>query len=110
MRFLGVLRFVLELTRCFRNILCPVALGDHVANLLATADIGQRHRVGAHVGDQADVALARQLDALVEFLCNAHRALRIEAELARRFLLQRRRRERRCRVAAALFLADAEDG
>ena len=41
-------------------------------------------------------------------LRHPHGLLRAEAELARRLLLQRRGRERRRRVAAALFAIDAE--
>jgi hypothetical protein len=78
----------------------PADVGDRLA--------GETHRVGAHVGDEADRAFP-EVDALIEPLRRAHRALRAEAELARRFLLQRRGRERRRGIALALFLLDAGD-
>ena len=67
----------------------------------------QRHRVGTHVGDQADAAFA-DVDAFVQLLRQAHGALGVEAELARGFLLQRRGGEGRRRVAAALLAIDGE--
>jgi hypothetical protein len=66
---------------------------------------GQRDRVGAHVGDQADAALA-DVDAFIELLRDAHGALRRKTELARGFLLQRRGRERRRGIAARCLLVD----
>ena len=62
--------------------------------------LGQRGRVGAHVGDVA---------VLVEALGDAHRRLRGEAELAARLLLQRRGHERRARPADVRLLLDAAD-
>ena len=61
-----------------------------------------------HIGDQADRAFAIEIDAFVQFLCDPHRSLRIEAKLARGFLLQRRCRERRRWVAASLAFLDAD--
>ena len=77
------------------------------SRISCTASAASDDRVGAHVGDQADIALAN-VDALVELLRQAHRALGGEAELARGLLLQRRGRERRRRVAPALLALDAE--
>src|SRR6185503_17889173 len=68
-------------------------------------------RVRAHVRDETDRALGADLDALVEILRDAHRALRSERELLRGFLLERGRRERRRRILAplaALHLGDVE--
>ena len=47
---------------------------DHLAGLCHRAR-RDRDRVGAHVGDQADLAF-RQRDALVQRLCGAHRTTR----------------------------------
>ena len=69
---------------------------------------GHLHAVGAHVGDQAD-RLAIERDALEQALRGAHRAIGAEAELARRFLLQGRGRERRRRMALHLALLEALD-
>ena len=69
---------------------------------------GHLHAVGAHVGDQAD-RLAIEGGALEQALRGAHRAIGAEAELARRFLLQGRGRERRRRVALHLALLEALD-
>src|SRR5690606_3103439 len=66
--------------------------------------------VGAHVRDETDRALGLpELDALVEVLRETHRALRAEAELLRRLLLERARLERRLGVLAALTALDARD-
>ena len=62
---------------------------------------GERRRVGAHVGDVA---------RFVEALSDAHRRLRGEAELPARLLLERRRAERRGRLAAVRPLVDGTDG
>ena len=109
MGLLRVLGLGFELTRRLGDVLVAVAVGDDLADFV-NGDRGERHRVGAHVGDQADIALARELDTFVEFLRNAHGPLRVETELARCFLLQSRCREGRGRVAAALTLRDADCG
>ena len=94
-RFLRVLGLRRVAARLVGQILGAEALGDDAANLVERL-VGERHGVGAHVADQTDGAFA-DVDALVEPLRDGHRALRAEAELARRFLLQRRGRERRGR-------------
>ena len=81
---------------------------DDVADL-AERILRQAHRVGTHIGDQADRALVAERDALVELLRDLHRTARGEAELARGFLLQRRRRERRRRTPLALLAGDIGD-
>ncbi len=88
MRFLCVLRFVLEYAGLVRNVLLTIALRDDIANL-GDGNVGQRYRVGSHVGNQADLVFAGQLDTFVKLLRNAHRPLRVEAELSRGLLLQR---------------------
>ena len=80
-----------------------------VARISAHGLVGQRHRVGTHVGDEADGAFA-EIHAFIELLRQAHGALRGEAELARGFLLQRRGGERRRRIALALLAVDGADG
>ena len=62
-------------------------------------------RVGSHVGDEADGAFARQLDALVELLRDHHRLLDREA----RRLLQLAGDERRNRALLALLGRDRRD-
>ena len=79
-----------------------VELGVDVLAGLLDRRIRDAHRVGAHVGDEADRSLLTQLDALVQLLRGAHRAAGGEAELLGRFLLHRAGRERRRRLAAAL--------
>ena len=79
-------------------------LGLHQLGDLAERGVGDVHRVGPHVGDEPDGALARQVDALVEALGERHRPAGAEPELARGLLLQRRGRERRRRRALALLL------
>src|SRR4029077_21032146 len=68
----------------------------------------ERHRVGAHVGDEPDAALA-DVQPLVQPLREAHGAARVEAELAGSLLLQRGGGERWRRVAAALLALDGDD-
>ena len=66
-------------------------------------------RVGPHIGDEPDRALAREVDALVEPLGERHGLARAEPELARGLLLQRRGGERRRRRALALLALDVRD-
>ena len=54
-------------------------------------------------------AIGADVDALVEILRDAHRALGAERELLRRFLLERGRREGRRRILAALATLDLRD-
>ncbi len=106
-RLLCVLGFGLEGARLVRHVLGAVALRDDFANL-GDRNIGQGHRIGAHVTDETDIAFARQLDAFIKTLRNAHRPLGVESKLARCFLLQCRRRKRCGRIASALFFLDAD--
>src|SRR5690606_23095662 len=103
-RLVRVLRLLARAVdrRLLRQVLLAVAGLDELARvrLRLGRDAG---RVGAHVGDETDRALAAELDALVELLRDAHRPLRAERQLARRLLLQTRRDERRLRVALALL-------
>ena len=69
---------------------------DDVGDLLQRL-FGDVDRVGPHIGDQADLSLARDVHALVQALRDLHRLARGETELAGRLLLQRGRSERRCR-------------
>ena len=79
------------------------------SRICADGLLRQVERVGAHVGDQAHLALA-DVDAFVELLRDAHGLLRAEAQLARGFLLQGRGRERRRRIALALLAVHRQDG
>ena len=83
-------------------------IADHIAHL---ADCFRHHgdAVGPHIGDQTD-GLAADIDALIEFLCRLHGARGGEAELARRFLLQRRRGEGRRRIALGRLGFHTRDG
>ena len=93
---------------CFvRHVPWAVTLRDDLADFVER-DCRQRHGVGTHVGDQADVAFAGEFDAFIKTLGRAHRALRIETELARSFLLQRRSRERRRRITPTLLLRNGQ--
>ena len=66
----------------------------------------QRHRIRAHVGDQALRARA-QVDPLVQLLRHLHGLARREAQLARGLLLQGRGGERRRRAPRPLALLHA---
>ena len=65
--------------------------------------------VGAHVGDEPRRAAARNFDALVKRLCDAHRAARREAAAARSLLLERAGLEGRVRLALALLRSEVVD-
>ena len=98
-RLLRVLHLPLVAARLRRNVL----RAEQRRRLRARGRerrLGQRGRVGAHVGDVA---------VLVEALRDPHRRLRREAELAARLLLQRRGHERRVRPAHVRLLLDAAD-
>ena len=106
-RFLGVLGLVLEHRRRFRQVVGVEVLADVEADLLDRV-VGERHRVGTHVGDQTDLALA-DVDALVQLLRGAHGAVGGHAELAHPLLLQRRGGERCGRVARFFLLFHRRD-
>src|SRR5262249_40181568 len=103
LRLLRVLHLAVVLARPLGDILRPVELPSLVARRLQRR-FGERRRVGAHIGDVA---------VLVQTLCDAHRRLRRETELAARLLLERRRHERRrrsTRVRLLLDVANREQG
>ena len=110
-RLLGVLRLGLIGARRAGDVVGAVVLADHAA------DGGDRFRVhvdavGPHIGDETD-RLAADVDAFVEPLREPHGMRRREAELAAGFLLQRRGRERRRRIAPGRLRLDRgglEDG
>ena len=89
-RFLRVLRLRLVLVDAVGERLVAEVRLDRLADLAHRLD-REVDRVRAHVGDEA---------GFVELLRRLHRAPRGEPELARGFLLQRRGREGRRRVAA----------
>src|SRR5207244_3784162 len=105
-RLLRILRLGLVDARLLRDLLLTVKPRGHFADLLHRFR-GERHRVGAHVGDEADAAFA-QILTLVQLLRESHGAPGVEAELAGRLLLQRRGGEGRGRIAAALLAIDRE--
>ena len=82
-----------------------------VTHARASACASERdpHRVRAHVGDEPDLALVPERDALVELLGEHHRLLRGEVQLAPRLLLEGRRDERRGGIAPALAPRDRLD-
>src|SRR5205085_10699809 len=65
--------------------------------------------VGTHVGDETYGAFAAELNALIQALCNAHRAADIEAEANCGVLLEPAGGVGSARVAPALFLLDGAD-
>ena len=79
-------------------------VGADVGNRLAR----KRHRVGPHIGDEADRAFA-DVNAFIQRLCRAHGALGGHAELAHRLLLQRAGGEGRGGAAGLGALFDADD-
>ena len=86
-----------------------VAIGDKITRS-GQRLLGQAQGVGTHIGDEADGALAADVDALIELLRNGHRAARRHIELSGGLLLQRGGDERRRRRAALFRALDARNG
>ena len=107
-RLLGVLGFVFVNDRLVRQVLGAETLLDGVADFRHRL-VGEVHRVGTHVADQADDLAVAQVHALVQRLRRAHGALGGKPEFARGLLLQRRSGERRRRIAPALLLVNRRD-
>ena len=104
MRVLRIgLRLVVD--RLLGQVVGPELLADELAHV-GQRLIGDARRVGSHVGDEADGALTRQLDTLVELLRDHHRLLDGEA----RRLLQLAGDERRDRALLPLFRRHRRDG
>ena len=99
-RLLGVLDLAGVDARGVRDVGGAVQLGGLLAGG-GDRGLGQRCRVGAHIGDVA---------VLVQPLRHRHGVLGREAELARGLLLQRGGAERRVRRAAVGLALDAGDG
>src|SRR6185369_15143225 len=103
----GLVRAGVEV-RALGEILLPElgldVLTGHLDRLAAEV-----RRIGSHVGDQGDGALAGDLDALVELLSRTHRALRVEAKAAARGLLEGRGDVRGARAARGPLGLDARD-
>ena len=87
MGLLRVPRLRLEPARLGQGVL-GAELGPHELGDLAERGLGDRERVGSHVGDQPDRALARQVHSFIEALREGHRLPGAEPELAGRLLLQ----------------------
>ncbi len=107
-RFLRVLDFRYVLPGAFGYVAGPELLPemgpDRSDRLLR-----HLHAVGAHVGDQPD-RFAIDIYALVELLRHPHGGLRPHAQFAGGLLLQRRRGERRRRVAPDALALDRSHG
>ena len=99
-RLLCVLHLAVVSARLGRDRVGAVQLARLVAGG-CDRRLGQRGRVGAHVGD---------VTVLVEALGDPHGVLRAEPQLAARLLLQRRGHERRGRAAGIRLALDRADG
>src|SRR5882724_11940693 len=64
------------------------------------------HRIGAHIGDQADLAFGSKLNTFVKPLRQSHGALYGEPQLAGDILLEFAGGERSGWIAATFFLLD----
>ena len=107
MRFLRVFLFRLIAARRIGHVTIAERLTHGAAQAL-DAFLGDIDAVGAHIPKEAD-RIAADIDAFIQTLRRLHRARDGEAELARRFLLQRRGRERRRRIAAHRLGVDFGD-
>src|SRR5580704_8505216 len=96
-----------------RPTLREIALAEQATQVIARLNrraLRDACRVCPHIRDQTDGALFfPQLNALVEILRQAHRALGAERELLGAFLLERAGRERRLRIFPALAALDVGD-
>ncbi len=109
MRFLRILRFRFVDARLVGDFSLAVQPGGDLANLLDRFG-RERYRVRAHVGDEADATfVTTYVETFIQLLRQAHGSPRVEAELARGFLLQCGGGERRRRIAATLFPVDGDD-
>ena len=107
MRLLRVLGF----DRIFARRLRHIGVAEILADDASCAGDGLRRQVDAvraHISDETD-RLAVDVDALVKALGDLHGPRRREAELARRFLLQRRGGEGRGGVALGGLRLDVRD-
>ena len=99
MRLLSALILTLVDTRFFREVFLGVELHNRIACAVNRL-LRKIRAVGTHVGDET---------CFVELLGHSHGVFGREIELARGFLLQGRRGERRLRLACVLALRDARD-
>ena len=92
---MGVLRGLplLEEAGFSRDVFPAVVLVNECAGLFHGV-VGETGRIRPHVRDEPHPPLLAELDALVQFLCEHHGSLRMEAEPARGLLLQRAGDER----------------
>ncbi len=93
MRFLRVAHLGLILARA--SVIGVAELALDVALGFPQRLLAERGRIRAVIGDETFDLTAADFKTLEEPLRDAHRAVGREAELSVRFLLQRRRRERR---------------
>ena len=107
-RFLGVLDFADVFARCGRDVVGAVGVFDVLADG-GDGFAGHLDAIGPHVGDQAS-GLTVDVDAFVKLLCQTHRLLRTKTQFPGCFLLQRRGREGRRRIAAHALLFHRPDG
>ena len=104
MRLLSILGLALKDGWAARQIFCRKVATDVVANF-GNGFLRQRHRVGTHVGNQAD-GLAADVHPFIERLCGAHGPFGGHAQLAHSLLLQGRRGERCCGITLFCLLFD----
>ena len=110
-------RFVRVLCALFR---LKAARGGRIVVLTVAAEnecpgssqcfFAQAKRVGTHIGNETDRALAADVNALIKLLGDRHGAARRHVKLARSLLLQRGGRERRRGRTLLVRAFDALDG
>ena len=91
-----------------RQVRLGVAGADEVPHR-RDGRVRHAHRVGPHIGDEADRAVLAHIPALVQVLRRPHGAPRAEAELLGGLLLQRAGGERCARVLPPVPLLDLGD-
>ena len=108
MRFLRIFGLGRVLAWRIRHVGFAVVFADHRAGLRDGGGI-DLHAVGSHIGDEAG-SFAANVDAFIKTLRDTHGVGGREAELSAGFLLQRRCRERRLRIAARRLGLNGRDG
>ena len=107
MRFLRIFRFGFVHIGFARQEVFVELVFNVVANFHQSV-FRQGYRVGTHIGNQTDGALAH-IYAFVQLLGSTHGAVGGHAQFAHGFLLQGGGGERGSRIAAALFLLNFDD-
>ncbi len=105
-----VLRAGLGLIAARRVIICRAVAACNDLSRGGKCLLGNTQRVGTHIGNQTDRALAADFDALIQLLRDHHGLTRRHVQLPRSLLLQGRCDKRRRGVALLFGFFDTGNG